>query len=62
MEINSNAAFAVSAAQGQQRSNFLVGAIGREADSQQSVISSIAQSAGPGTVTETRGQNLNIVV
>ncbi len=72
-EIGSNAAYVSTALQGQARSAFTLGAIGRAAETQTQTTARLFGAPGPtaaapvpagggGTVTETRGQLLNIVV
>lgn len=59
---SSAAGAALGIRQGQERVDFGVKALGQTAEQQQQTVTTLLQGAGGGNTTETRGQNLNIVV
>lgn len=59
---SSTAGAALGIRQGQERADFGVKALNQTAEQQQQTVTTLLQGAAGGNPTETRGQNLNIVV
>jgi hypothetical protein len=59
---SSTAGAALGIRQGLNQAEFSAKALGQTAEQQQQAVTTLLQGAGGGNTTETRGQNLNIVV
>lgn len=59
---SSMAGAALGIRQGQAQADFGIKALNQTAQQEQQTVTTLLQGAGGGNTTETRGQNLNIVV